>query len=109
MPDEQLHLVVHQLKKQSREQHLDYLRRLQEVERQRCELLESDKEAESTRAVNLAALEASIESCTTNYERITHMLADEPNDQKLIDFRDQLDNAIKKLKATIDLVSTRGS
>jgi len=52
-------------------------------------------------AVNL---ESSLQSCTAHRERIVQMLMEEPNNQNLLDLRDQLTNAINQLQGTKDMV-----
>ena len=51
-----------------------------------------------------ANLEASLQSCTAHRDRILQMLVEEPNNQNLIELRDQLTNAINQLQGTKNMV-----
>jgi len=57
--------------------------------------------AEDDSAMNL---ESSLQSCTAHRERILQMLAEEPDNQNLMDLRDQLTNAINQLQGTKNMV-----
>jgi len=49
-------------------------------------------------------LDSSLQSCTAHRDRILNMLASEPENQNLLDLRDQLTNAINQLQGTRNMV-----
>ena len=51
-----------------------------------------------------ANLEASRQSCTTHRDRILQMLVEEPNNQNLIELRDQLTDAINQLQGAKNMI-----
>ena len=57
--------------------------------------------ADDESAINL---ESSLQSCTAHRERILQMLTEEPDNQNLMDLRDQLTNAINQLQGTKSMV-----